>query len=241
MEAAVEGIILKETPYSESSKVIQVLTKEYGLIGILAKGASSAKSNLRSLSLPFLYAKLNIIYKKDKLSILKNGVPIALYGSKSKDIKFYAYISYLCELTYKVLLENNNKEIFIILKNALDKMEEGFNYNVIKNIVEFKYLEYLGITPDLNICHKCLEVRKPYAIDGKIGGFVCENCYKNERIVSPNFDKILLRFKNVDINEIKEIKLSSDNEKIINEFIREYYASFSAIYLNSEKFLLPFE
>ena len=32
----VEGFILTETPYGESSKIINVLTKEYGIIGIIA-------------------------------------------------------------------------------------------------------------------------------------------------------------------------------------------------------------
>jgi len=241
MDTVVEGIVLKETPYSETSKVIQILTKEYGLISVLAKGALSPKSNLRALSLPFLYAKFNISYKKDKLSILKSGMPIILYGTKVHNIEFYAYISYLCELSYKVLLENNDKDIFKILINGLNKMCDGLDYNVIKNIIEFKYLHYLGIDPDLSICHKCLCEKEPYAIDGKIGGFVCSECYTNEREVPSNFKKILERFMNVNIDEINEIKLSKENAKIVNEFLREYYSSFSAIYLNSEKFLLPYE
>ena len=241
MNTVIEGIVLKETPYSETSKVIQVLSKEYGLISVIAKGASSLKSNLRSLTLPFLYAKMEIIYKKDKLSILKGGRVIKLYGSGTNDLKLYAYMSYLSELSYKVLLENNNKEIFLILKSGLDKLSENFDYNVIKNIIEFKYLDYLGITPDLTICHKCYERKKFYAIDGKIGGFVCKDCYQNERLVSEKFPAILNRFRDVDINEIKEIKISDENKNIVNEFLSEYYSSFSAIYLNSEKFLKPFE
>lgn len=34
----VEGIVLSETNYSESSKILNVLTKELGLIGIMSKG-----------------------------------------------------------------------------------------------------------------------------------------------------------------------------------------------------------
>ena len=190
MEVEVEGIVLKETLYGEKSKIIQVLTKDYGLIGMIAKGASSYKSNLRSLTLPFLYAKFIINYKKDKLSILKGGKAIKLYGSGANDIKIYAYVSYLSELSYKVLQENNDKEIFYILKNSLDKIIEGYNEKVIKNIVEFKLLDYVGISPNLDICHKCMKKVKPYALDGKIGGFVCRECYTNEKIITTDFPKI---------------------------------------------------
>lgn len=237
MEVEVEGIVLKETLYSETSKILQVLTKEFGLISIIAKGASSYKNSLRSLALPFLYAKFIINYKKDKISTLKGGTVFKLYGSGAKNMDVYAYLSYLCELTYKVLQENNNKEIFIILKNALDKIDDGFNKTVLKNIVEFKYLDYIGITPDLNICHKCMNVTEPFAIDGKIGGFVCNNCYTNERKVQKDFKKILNRYQDVDISEIKEIKISKENELIVNEFLKEYYVSFSGIKLNSDKLI----
>ena len=37
----VEGIILKETSYKEHSKIIQILTKEHGLISVIAKGSKS--------------------------------------------------------------------------------------------------------------------------------------------------------------------------------------------------------
>lgn len=237
MEVEVEGIILKETLYGETSKILQVMTKEYGLISIIAKGASSYKNNLRSLSLPFLYAKFLINYKKDKISTLKGGKIIKLYGSGSSNIKTYAYISYLCELTYKVLQENNDKSIFTILKSSLDKLTEGFNENVIKNIVEFKYLDYIGITPDLSMCHKCMKPAKVYAIDGKIGGFVCQDCFTNERKVPNDFQKILKRYQDVDISEIKEIKLSKENEELVSDFLKEYYQTFSAIHLNSENLL----
>ena len=34
----VDGFVLSEIPYGESSKIINVLTREYGVIGIMCKG-----------------------------------------------------------------------------------------------------------------------------------------------------------------------------------------------------------
>lgn len=237
MQSEVEGIVLKETLYSETSKVIQLLTDKYGLISVIAKGSVSPKSQLRSLTLPFLYGKFNIIYKENKLSILKSGSIIKLFGSNSNDIKLFAYMSYICDLSYNVLKENNNKEIFNIVKNSLEKLCDGLNYEVIKNIVEFKFFDYLGIKPNLDVCQKCFKKTNFVAIDGKIGGFICSECYHNERKVPDNFSKILKRYSDVNISEIKEIKITKENQEIVNEFIKEYYESFSAVYLNSKKFM----
>ena len=41
MNTEVEGFVLTETPYGETSKIINVLTRKYGLIGIMCKGAKS--------------------------------------------------------------------------------------------------------------------------------------------------------------------------------------------------------
>ena len=241
MQTEVEGIVLKETLYSETSKVIQVLTKEYGLVSMIAKGALSMKSNLRSLTIPFLYGKFNITYKKDKLSILKSGKILKLYGTGITDLKLYAYMSYLSELTYAVLKENNNNELFEILKDGLDKIYDNFDPEVIKNIIEFKYMDYLGISPNLDICQKCNELKELYAIDGKRGGFICKDCYTNEQKIPENFPKIIDRFINVDIKTIKEIKLKDEDKKIISDFLREYYEQYSAVYINSIKFLNEIE
>ena len=241
MQTEVEGIVLKETLYSETSKVIQVLTKEFGLVSMIAKGALSIKSNLRSLTIPFLYGKFDISYKKDKLSILKSGKIIKLYGSGSNSLKLYAYMSYLSELTFNVLKENNDSEIFNILKEGLDKIYDGFDPEVIKNIIEFKYLEYLGITPNFSVCQKCNEQKDFYAIDGKNGGFICHDCYTNEELIPSNFPKIVDRFINVDIKTIKEINLKDSDKKIINNFLKEYYEKYSAVYINSTKFLSEIE
>lgn len=239
MQSSVEGIVLNDTLYGDSSKILKILTKEYGLISVIAKGARTYKNKLRMLSTPFLYGKFNIIYKKDKLSILCSGEAYSLYTPKN-DLKLYAYLSYITELTYNVLLENNNKEIFNIYKAALDKLFDGFDYNIIRNIVEFKYLDYLGITPNFDICQKCYSSENLCAIDGKIGGFVCSKCYKNEIIVPDNFKLLLNRYKNVNITEINKINKSDKNTNLVNVFINDYYDTFSSLKIKSKNYMETF-
>ena len=45
----VKGLVLNETNYSDSSKILNVLTSEYGLIGIISKGCRNLKVNLEVL------------------------------------------------------------------------------------------------------------------------------------------------------------------------------------------------
>ena len=67
----VEGIVVSETNYGETSKIINVITKDRGLIGIMAKGCKSIKSPLRSVTSKLTYGNFIIYYKEGKLSTLK--------------------------------------------------------------------------------------------------------------------------------------------------------------------------
>ena len=55
----VEGIVVSEKSYGETSKIINLLTKEYGVIGIIAKGAKTLKSPLRSVTEKLCYGEFN--------------------------------------------------------------------------------------------------------------------------------------------------------------------------------------
>ena len=58
-----EGIIIGETNYSESSKILKVLTKDYGLVSIMSKGCRNLKSKLRGVSSKLIFANFQFYYK----------------------------------------------------------------------------------------------------------------------------------------------------------------------------------
>jgi DNA repair protein RecO (recombination protein O) len=151
----VEGIILSISDYQESSRILQVLTREHGLIGIIAKGCKSVKSPLRAACNSYTYGYFYIYYKENKLSLLSNVDIINSYSNIRLDIELISYMAYLCDLTYQVVKQNDDSNIFDILINALDKINNKLNPLIITNIVELKYLDYLGISLNLDSCVKC--------------------------------------------------------------------------------------
>lgn len=118
----VEGIVLTSQDYGETSKIINVITKEYGIIGMIAKGARSIKSNLRSTTDKLSYGRFYIYYKKDKLSILSNVDIIDNFKNIKKDITKISYATYLLELTGQVVKHSLKFDIFDLLISALIKI-----------------------------------------------------------------------------------------------------------------------
>ena len=70
---SIDGIVLSETNYSESSKILNVLTEEYGLIGVMSKGCRNIKSKLRGVSRKLIYGTFNIYYKDGDWGRVQGG------------------------------------------------------------------------------------------------------------------------------------------------------------------------
>lgn len=237
MQIEVEGIITKEVMYQESSKILTIFTKEYGLVSVMAKGARSIKSKLRSGSSVLTYGKFSIRYKKDGLSILTSVDIINPFTSIFLDISKISYATYILELSTEVFKESSEKEIFDILKDTLIKINEGFDFEVLMHILEVKYLSYLGVGLFVDGCTLCGSKTNIKTISIDNGGFLCDNCYKDGKIYSGKMIKLIRMFLYVDIKKISKLEVSEEIKKEIDTFLEEYLDKYSGLYLKSRTFL----
>ncbi len=237
MITEIEGIILNEMPYGETSKIINVLTKDKGIVGIMCKGAKSLKSNLRAVTMVFTYAKFFIYYKENKLSILKDVDVINSFINIRQDIMLIAYVNYLVELTHQVAKQAFDAKIYDILMESLLKIENGLDPLIITNIVEIKYLDFLGISLNLDECVLCGNKTNILTLDGDAGGYICSNCHTNEKIVSPKTIKLLRMYYYVDIKNITKISIDEHAKLETNYFLNRYYDRYTGLYLKSKKFI----
>ncbi len=233
----VEGIVISETNYSETSKILNIMTKEHGLIGVISKGCRNIKSPLRSVSTKLTYGQFIIYYKKNKLSTLKEVSIINPFKNLKKDITKISYASYLLELSGQVLKQNDNEQIFTLLINALKKIDEDFDPLVILNIIELKYLEFLGIMPIIDSCAVCGKKTNIVTLSSYKGGYVCKDCYNHEKIVSEKAIKLIRMFVYVDISKITKLEVSDQAKNEINMFLNDYYDRYTGLYLKSKQFI----
>ncbi len=236
----IEGIVIGDTNYSESSKILNVLTKDYGIIGIMSKGCRKVKSNLRTVSNKLTYGHFNVYYKENGLSTLISVDLIRYFKNIMTDIVKISYATYLIELTNQTYKQNPNIEIYNLLIDGLNKIEDDFNPLIITNIVELKYLDYLGIGINVDGCNICGNQTEIITLSSKSGGFICRDCYTNEKIVSEKAIKVIRMFYYVDISKISKLDLSNQTVKEISEFLDEYYDLYSGLYLKSKNFLKTF-
>ena len=232
-----EGIILSETNYSESSKILNVLTDKYGLIGIMSKGCRNLKSKLRGVSRKLLYGKFNVYYKPNGLSTLISVDVINSFSNTLTDLERISYASFVLDLTIQVLRQTEDEEIFNLLKNTLIKIEEGLSPIALTNILELKYLDYLGVAPNIDSCSICGSTKQIVTLSSSSGGYVCKNCYQDEGLVSEKTIKMIRMYYYVDISGITKLDVSDKVTEEINRFLDDYYDRYTGLYLKSKDFI----
>ena len=233
----VEGFILSEVPYGDTSKIVNIFTSE-GIIGCMAKGAKSLKSNLRINTIKFTYGKFLIDIKKDKLSILKEASSIDELVNIKKDLLLISYLSYIVELTNQVVKQCDEFEnLYNLFINVILKLNNNLNPKVLTNIYELKVLDYLGVGINFNSCSKCGSTKNIITIDGDVGGYICKDCYTNEFIYCDKTIKMLRMYYLIDVSSISELKISDRVINNIDNFINTYYDRYTGLYLTSKKFL----
>ena len=236
MQVKTKGIVLSETPYSETSKILNVLTVDYGLIGIISKGCRNIKNKLRGVSNKMNYCEYTINYKEKGLSTLIEGSTINSFKNIYIDMKKAMFAFYLIDLVNQVLKENNNKEIFNLLVPALSKINDGLSPELISNIVEINLLDYLGVSLNLEECSICGNKEDLITIDLTSGGVICKNCYQEGYIMNNKALHLMQLLKKVKIDKLETLEITDEDIfKEIDKFIQEYYSSYTGIYLNKKQ------
>lgn len=231
------GLVLSETNYGESSKILNVLTKEYGLIGIMSKGCRNVKSKLRGVSRKLIYGKFHVYYKENGLSVLIGVDLINSFTNIIMDLEKVSYAAFMIDLVLQVVRQNNDSNIFDLILASLEKLEEGFSPISLTNILELKLLDYLGVSPCIDSCSNCGSDKAIVTISADMGGYICKNCYHNEGLVSEKTIKMVRMFYYVDIKNISKLEVSSEVNKEIELFLEQYYDRYTGIYLKSKDFV----
>lgn len=232
-----EGIVIGETNYSESSKILRVLTKDYGLISIISKGCRNLKSKLRGVSSKLVYANFQIHYKEQGISTLIEADIINILKNIMTDINKISYASYLLELTEQVYKQSEEKDIYNLFISIIKKINEGYDCETLTFIYELKILDFLGIKPNIDGCSICGNTKNIITFSTKSAGYICQNCHNSDKIYSSKLIKLIRMLYYVDVNKITKLEINNETKKELAEIITDYYDTYSGLYLKSRTFL----
>ena len=236
----VTGIVISTVDYKESSKIVNIFTEDEGIIGVLSKGCKTMKSKLRAVSTPLSQGTFYLRQCGSGMSLLTEVDLEISYKEIRKDIFKQNYALFLLDLASQVYRHGKQKQIYSLLISALAKIEEGYDAEVITDIVELQLLKYLGIQPELSCCVSCGNKEDIITISSYKGGYLCKRCVGGEFVYSLKMIKLIRMLSLVDLDKIKRIDIRDELKKEISIFIDDYYDRYSGLYLKSRDILREF-
>jgi len=236
----IEGIIISTVNYKESSKIINILTKEQGMLGVFAKGSRNLKSKLSNTTSSLSYGIFHLNIRGEQMPNLIEVDILDSFKQIRKDFMKSNYSLFLLELAEQVYRHSKKDNTYRILIDGLCKINEGYDTQVITNIIELKYLEYLGINPVIDRCVTCSSIENIVTISSYKGGYLCQNCVGTEYIYHLKTLKLIRMFNYIDIAKINKVEVSDTIKKELSQFIDDCYERYSGLYLKSKIFLEEF-
>lgn len=136
------AFVLHHRAYRETSLLLDVFTKEYGKISLVAKGVRKKNSPLRAILQPFTPLLISYFGKGELRTLVTaeaSRLPVLLRG----DCLLSGF--YLNELLNKVLQkEDPHEDLYTIYENTLLELQSGILDQAILRLFEKKLLEELG-------------------------------------------------------------------------------------------------
>lgn len=200
MNDKVKGFVLSLTDYKESDVLLQVSTKEYGVLTFV--GRAGKKINSKNHFLPMCQYEFLFDYKDNKTMYTVHGSTLLNNFFEDQDIEMMSFKNIIIEAALK------NKDI-----NCYEQLMFVFSHLNIQNkyllgSLFFSYLiKKFGVMPIVDGCAICNE-SKVVGISNYHGGFLCNKHLNGEKTLSVEH---LKKFRMI-------IKAEFDNFELIKNF-----------------------
>ncbi|NCB63801.1 MAG: DNA repair protein RecO [Clostridia bacterium] len=187
MHIKTQGLILRETNYKETDKILTVLTREGGKRTVKARGCRRKGSALAASAQLLVWSDMELFEYRDYFTLNEAESLEQFWGIKG-DLNKLSLASYFAEVTEAVAEEGRSDGglLSLILNSlyALDKLSKP--EKLIKAAFELKLLSLAGYEPMLNACAVCGE-EEPEAprLDLSEGVLHCARCAVGEGISMP--------------------------------------------------------
>lgn len=212
-----EGIVIGETRYKETSKILNIYTKDLGKISVLAQGALKPKSHLLATTQMFSHSEFQFRKGKSFYYIQQADLIKSLY-SLGENIERITWGFYILELMNKsVENEEKNEKFFSFLKKGLytlSKLEGDY----LKFIVayELKFISFLGYRPYIDRCVACnnrLSGSLKFSIN--LGGALCSSCFSEDCKAVKIYESFLAALNKLLYNSFEDLKDIAIDERLL--------------------------
>lgn len=181
-----EGLILRTIKYGETSKIVTLLTRDFGLVKAMAKGVRGAKPKFGAALESFARSEIILYRKRDRdLHLIGQADLLEPYLPLSADVKRYAFATAVVEFVQQVLPGEAEAGAAALYDEAVTALEliaasaiETLPY--LLRAFQLRFISHLGHAPELHACLNCgREVDEGARLSALQGGLHCAACARD--------------------------------------------------------------
>lgn len=176
-----EGIVLRRVDYAEADRILTVLTREHGKVGVIARGVRKAPGRMAPHTDLFARSRMQIARGRGELDVLTQaqrvGPPPPL-----TDARRTACAGLCAELADRVLEGGHPLEagIYELVADALAACAD-LQRDPRAAVAWFarRMIDRLGYAPELTVCASCGSAlaEQPAWFSAAGGGLLCSKCF----------------------------------------------------------------
>lgn len=220
------GIVLRTTDYRESDRILNILSKERGLIAVTARGCRRPNSKLAAFSTQFAYGEAEVNERLGKLQLSSGTVLESFYPIRESYEQLLSATRAASAAEHMARNDVANDELFLLLYNALSVIAYGENDPKDTELAFMaKLLKLNGYAPTLTSCVKCgvdLRQQKQIRFSNSLGGSVCERCGSAFRSFSAVTLEAFRRMMLLDPAELRRVTLPAAVREELDRLIYNY-------------------
>lgn len=171
-----EGIVLREVDYKDTDRLLDVLTRENGLLTVRARGVRRSGTLRKSACQLLVFSEFTLSENRGRLTVTEAS-PIEQFHELREDLELLSLGSYFAQCVQLLAQQDApDPELLSLLLNALyalGKLKKP--QALVKSAFELRLACLAGFAPELSGCAVC-GAAQPDRLNLKQGVLECAAC-----------------------------------------------------------------
>jgi DNA repair protein RecO (recombination protein O) len=215
-----EGIVIRNTNYSETSVISKIYTRQFGIQTYLINGVRNAKGTIKPSMLQLLMPLELVVYRNPQKEIqrIKELKPLFPLLNVHFDVAKSAVILFAAELlNHSVKEEEPNAGLFDFVLEFMSQLDdETTHIGLYPLFFAIQLSSYLGFYPRDDFSEECSEFLLAE------GHFANMPARPGETLTLPE-SRYLHQILNKGIHELRNIQIPRSSRQILTNAILQYY------------------
>ncbi len=223
-----EGIVLKKQNLRETSVILTLLTRDFGKIAGVLKGARGPKAAIGVN--PQIFSLNSIVFYEGKRSNLNSISQCDLkdfFWPIRNDFEKTIYADYFLELVDIITMEGDVDEgVYGLLLDSLAMLTRPISAKRAARIFEIKMMHISGFMPEFKECSICRgQNGGDMRFSLRLGALLCGRCKSKDGAaikVSNGSINFIEKVKRTPLDMLTRVKVSQDVGRELEVFLRRF-------------------